>query len=317
MPNLADDVLAGYRALRESVGRVDIDDVRFFALVGADRIGWLQGQVTQDLSGREVGSFCDACLCSPTGQLLADLRVWFAEDRVLIAVPGSQAEALQRRVATAVVLEVVELEELGLPRYSVQGPMADSWASSRFGVVADGGSAGVLRVGEIWLLRSDRVGHPGWDVLGDAEPTPEIPNVGAEATCVASLEAGRPLPGADTHSRTLPPELGPAFESSHVSYQKGCYTGQEVLMRIHSRGHTNKTWCGLLCDGPVSAGDSVSHPARDDAGTVTRSAWSPALGWIAGATLRNEAANDGDVVAVKTGAGVVRAVVRSMPLWPR
>lgn len=314
MPNISHEVLAGYRALRESVGRVDIDDFRFFELAGADRIDWLQGQITQDLSALAVGSSCQACLCTPTGQLLADLRIWAAEDRLVLAAAACQAEAVERRVEMAVVLEDVELRPLSGPQYSVQGPMADHWLASRFGIDVSLAPGDVHQADGVWVLRSDRVGGPGWDVVGDGEPSPELPSVSAEAVRIASLEAGIPVPGVDTHSRTLPPELGPAYESSRISYRKGCYTGQEVLMRIHSRGHTNKTWMGLVCEGPVDSGDSVSHPARSDAGTITRSAWSPEMGWIAGAELRNEAATAGDLVVVQTASGPVRAVVRAMPL---
>ncbi|MFQ3586795.1 MAG: glycine cleavage T C-terminal barrel domain-containing protein [Fimbriimonadaceae bacterium] len=316
MPHISDEGLAGYRALRESVGRVNIDDSVFFELTGADRVEWLQGQITQDLSGLTSGSSGQACLCSPTGQLLADLRIWAADDRLLIAVADSQAESVERRVEMAVVLEDVELARLTGPWYSVQGPMADHWVASRFGIDVAQTPGDVHRSDGVWILRSDRVGGPGWDVVGHGGPSPEIPNVPDEAVRIASLEAGIPVPGVDTHARTLPPELGSAFESSRISYRKGCYTGQEVLMRIHSRGHTNRTWSGLICEGPVASGDAVSHPSRPDAGTVTRSAWSPALGWIAGAELRNEAANDGDTVEVRTGSGPVRAVVRRMPLRP-
>ena len=57
-----------------------------------------------------------------------------------------------------------------------------------------------------------------------------------------SLERKMPNWLYDIQSKTLPPELGPAIDERFVSYDKGCYTGQEVLQRIHSRGHTNRTW---------------------------------------------------------------------------
>ncbi|MFX6234584.1 tRNA-modifying protein YgfZ, partial [Acinetobacter baumannii] len=66
------------------------------------------------------------------------------------------------------------------------------------------------------------------------------------------LRAGNPRLGGDTTQKTLPPELGPAFESRTVSYTKGCYMGQEVLMRIHSRGHTNRTWVCLTSAEPLT-----------------------------------------------------------------
>lgn len=123
-----------------------------------------------------------------------------------------------------------------------------------------------------------------------------------------------PTFGVDTDSKTLPPELGPAFEAQHVSYKKGCYTGQEVLMRIQSRGHTNKTWMALAAERPLESGAVVGHSSRPDAGVVTSSCFSPEFGYVAGAMLRNEAASQGETVVVRNADGDVEAKVYSMPL---
>jgi folate-binding protein YgfZ len=114
--------------------------------------------------------------------------------------------------------------------------------------------------------------------------------------------------------KTLPPEMGPAFEARNISYSKGCYTGQEVLMRIHSRGHTNKTWMALVSDEPIPIGASLAHGKRDDAGVVTSSGESPQFGYIAGAMLRNEAAFDGERVRVNGESRSFEAEVRPFPL---
>jgi len=126
----------------------------------------------------------------------------------------------------------------------------------------------------------------------------------------ARIELGIPKRSFDYTEKTLPPELGLAFEKKFISYNKGCYTGQEVLMRIHSRGHTNKTWVGLLLDQPVQAGSIVSHESREDAGVITSAAISPEFGPIASAMLRNEASQDGEEVSVQG----VKGIVRQMPI---
>ena len=124
------------------------------------------------------------------------------------------------------------------------------------------------------------------------------------------LEMGIPLRARDYTDKTLPPELGPAFEAKHVSYNKGCYTGQEVLMRIHSRGHTNKTWVGLILEAPVEVGASVLHAGKESAGVITSATISSEFGPIAAAMLRNEVAQEGAEVTVQG----VRGVVRQMPI---
>jgi folate-binding protein YgfZ len=63
-----------------------------------------------------------------------------------------------------------------------------------------------------------------------------------------SLERKMPNWDYDVQHKTLPPELGAIIDERFVSYNKGCYTGQEVLQRIHSRGHTNRTWTVVKSD---------------------------------------------------------------------
>jgi folate-binding protein YgfZ len=129
------------------------------------------------------------------------------------------------------------------------------------------------------------------------------------------LEAGIPLWGIDMDDRVLPPEMGPHFEAEHISYAKGCYTGQEILMRMHSRGHANRTWVGLVAVAPVDAGSRVVYEGGDS-GIVTSVAPSPMLGFIAAAMLRKEATKPGEMVSVITPSATVRAEVRPMPLLP-
>src|SRR5690606_34980920 len=128
---------------------------------------------------------------------------------------------------------------------------------------------------QILVLRSNRNGLGGWDLLlpVSAEAPIEKLNKNFESILedafnVARLEAENPKYGTDMDAKTLPPEMGPYFVSRTVSYTKGCYTGQEVLQRIHSRGHTNKTWMGIYCDGPVSAEDKV-FSGNKEVGVIT------------------------------------------------
>ena len=85
-------------------------------------------------------------------------------------------------------------------------------------------------------------------------------------------------------------------------------------MRIKSRGHTNRSWVGLVSDEPLEVGANVRHPKRSDAGEVTSAAFSPANGFIGAAMLRIEAALPGGTVTVETQNGPVEAEVREMPI---
>ncbi len=278
--------------MQQSVGLLSLPDVTVFALGGEDRKGWLQGQVTQDLRDLQIGSRVVACICAPTGQLLAIVDI-FADVNTLYLVTA-QPEIVRQRVQNFVILEEVQLETVADGIVSYQGPDATKFLSKSF----DLPNTDILRTDEFLLLRNDRTGSGGWDAVQLAEtPLPKADKVPEVAVLLASLEAGYPVFGIDINEKTLPPELGPTFERLTVSYRKGCYAGQEVLHRIHSRGHTNKTWMGLLCDHPVKAGDQVVW-REEVVGTITRAGQSPRYGAIAAATLKNKAAIEGLLVTI-------------------
>jgi folate-binding protein YgfZ len=320
---ISEQALRDYDRLRDDCGLIRLPGLGLIQMTGDDRKGWLQGQVTNNVRRLESGNFAAFCFSAPTGHLLAVVDAWAVTDRFLMTCAREALPAVLSRVEQMVVLEDVEASDAGeaYTLLSIQGPSA----SRRLGELVQLPSldAGESRMDDtrIYCLRSDRTGLGGWDVwvpneAVDARRTLEeaFEPIGAEAYNVARLEAGVPMFGADMNERTLPPEMGPAFEARHVSYNKGCYVGQEVLMRIHSRGHTNRTWVGLVAEGPLEIGGQVVHPTRKDAGVVTSAVFSPDYGHIGAAMLRNEVAHDGELVRILTERGEVEAEVRQMPI---
>jgi folate-binding protein YgfZ len=256
----------------------------------------------------------DFCLCRPTGQVLAPCRAWTDGDRLLIGTQAGRVAAFLERVELMVVMEDVVARAMAreFEPLCLQGPGAQSVAEEAIGLQAEGCIA----------LDSDRCGSGGVDVwtpnasvrrrLLESLRSRRAPIASLE---IARIEAGRPVFGLDIDDRTLPPELGPDFERRHMSYVKGCYVGQEVLMRIHSRGHTNRTWAGLLAEAPLRPGLQVCAAGDGQAvGRVTSAAISPKLGPIAAAMLRKVAAEPGTPVRVEADSGLVAAEVRRLPL---
>jgi folate-binding protein YgfZ len=320
---LAAEILESFDRLRGDCALLEPDDVAMIEIRGEDRKGWLQGQATNDLKQLDIGAASAFCVCSPTGQILAVCDIWGLRDRFLVTCDRSSVAAFMNRVDQMVVMEDVVARDISADYslLSVQGPNASR--NLQHLIVLPTLDAGDSQAGdrEVVTLRSNRTGLGGWDVLvpkSDRKTAKSIRQtfslVVPEAFEIARIEAGIPAAGRDWDARTLPPELGPAFEARHVNYKKGCYTGQEILMRIHSRGHTNRTWVALLSEHPLEAGKAVSHSRRKDAGVVTSACFSPDYGYIAGAMLRNEAVLEGDAVRVETTAGHVDAEVRHMPV---
>lgn len=314
---------ASYDLLRVSSGRYELTNSCLIELTGDDRRAWLQGQVTNDLRKVQVGDSRAFCMCSPTGQMIAACDMWSLLDRFLIRAHRQSLEPILQRVQQMVVMESVEARDL-TPTYkliSVQGPEATRDLKEILDLPLLDAAVTEYEGAEVCCLRSNRTGLGGWDLLLPIDAKKAIKKLEAAFSVVteaafdaARLEAGVPRFGVDMNEKTLPPEMGSAFERRHISYTKGCYTGQEVLMRLHSRGHTNKTWMGLVSDQPMKAGQALGHQKKEDVGVITSSADSPQFGFIAGAMLRNEAAFDGEVVRVLGDEGVFEAEVRPFPL---
>jgi folate-binding protein YgfZ len=309
---------AAYKLITETCGLCRLPHLSLVELTGADRKEWLQGQATNDLRKLEIGGSIETCICTPTGQLLANCTIWSLPDRFLIAVPIQAVEAFLRRVEMMVIMEDVEARHVqNIEWVSVQGPSSTEEVGKLLGTGDLGPGVVIVGGAEVTLLPTKWTQAGGWDFIfqkGTDAISSHFPAASTEAFDVARLEAGQPIFSGDMNEKTLPPEMGPAFEARNISYEKGCYTGQEVLMRIHSRGHTNRSWVGLLLESGVQRGDTISHASREDAGVITSRAYSPRLGFIGAAMLRNEAAVEGDVVTVNTKGGAVRAEVRNMPL---
>ena len=140
--------------------------------------------------------------------------------------------------------------------------------------------------------------------------------VGVQALEVLRIEAGIPRYGVDMDEENLLLETG--LEHA-VSFDKGCYLGQETIERIHSRGHVNKNLVGILPEGaqPLTPGDPV-YVQDNQVGMVTSSTFSPtlkrplALGYV-----KREFTAPGTEVSVRRKGDSTRATISSLPFYSR
>jgi folate-binding protein YgfZ len=134
--------------------------------------------------------------------------------------------------------------------------------------------------GAEFLIRRDAV-VALWDLLASAAQTRGGAPIGYRAVNMLRLEAGIPWFGADFDDRHIPHEA--ALEQSHISYIKGCYTGQEIVERVRSRGHVNRRRTGLKFARaePPPPGSTILS-AGTEVGNVTSAASSPQLGCAIG-----------------------------------
>jgi folate-binding protein YgfZ len=295
---------ATYTQVAEYAGWLDLTDCGVMRLFGADRLRFLQGQTTNDLRDLREGQGVYTAFCTPTGQLLSDGYVLEAEDGFLLVLPAETWGEISARLSEAIILDDVVLMPLqeGVGLLSVQGSAADE-VLEEIGLDAPpheplAHHVRLWQKAEIRLVRNDRTGFGGVDLLVPYAVMEELQTALVATAClpiddalatVLRYEAGIPQAGVDWGERTLAAEMGEPFIRRHISYTKGCYVGQEVLMRIHARGHTNRSWVPLQVQGEIlpPRGTPLAAPDRADVGWITGAVHSPALeGAILGVGLR-------------------------------
>jgi folate-binding protein YgfZ len=291
-----------YRELREGAGLVDRSERAALEVRGPDAAEFLQGQVTNDVLGLEVGQGCYAAMLNPKGRVLADMRIVSAEPgRFLIDTESTALEAVLRDLRMYKIGRQVEVADI--PERSVVsliGQRSEDVAGSGLGarLPLDEHSLQPL-AGGAFAVRTNL----GVDVIADSDQVAEVRerllSAGAQpasldAAEIVRIESGRPRHGIDMTEDNLPAEAGIVERS--VSFTKGCYVGQEPVARMHYKGHPNRHLRGLRLSEPADRGASLFASDRE-VGRVTSAALSPALGHIALALVRREVM-PGDEVSV-------------------
>lgn len=310
---------ASYEQVADYAGWLNLTEWGTVRLLGTDRQRFLQTQTTNDLRPLTRGTGVHTAFCSPTGHLLSDAVVLETGEDYLLILPPETFGTITQRLSEAIILDDVALMPLqeGLGLLSVQGTRA-SEVLEEIGIEPP--PAGELnhatrlwQSAEVLGVWHDRTGFGGLDLLVPYPIMEEFQTALIATECfpipeslweVLRYEAGIPRYGIDMDERTLAPELGQPFERTHISYTKGCYTGQEVLMRIHARGHTNRTWVPLRVKGTElpPRGTSLSAGDRAEVGWLTGAVVSPALGGaiLAWGFVRNAYIAPGTPLTVQT-----------------
>jgi folate-binding protein YgfZ len=214
------------------VGVLALGDRAIISVSGDDARDWLQGQLTNQLEGIEPGGSCYAFVLTLKGRILADVYALFREDGVWLDVPAGQVEALLERLDRYIIMEDVDLEvREDLHVIAAQGPRA--------GELAEGGwPADRLGVGGMqWVVSKDELDSERERLSARSEEL-EGGWVSNQAWNDAHVLFGRPRFGVDFGEWTYPQESG--LNPVAVSFNKGCYIGQETVVMLENRGKAPK-----------------------------------------------------------------------------
>jgi folate-binding protein YgfZ len=295
--------MTGYDAVKKTTGIADRSGEARFRVTGPDRVTWLQGLLTNDIAALTPGTGCYAAYLTPQGRMLADLRVLLLDrgsgDEVILDVPAVSREPVFERLTTFIIMEDVVLDDVTdtLARVAVHGPQAFEVLSATLAGADDARAlpehASISarfgdRMIDVIIAGSRDLGVTGYDVYIDTAAKADLlaalqaagaTPIDSEAWHTLRLEAGRPLFGVDMTTDTIPLEAG--IEDRAISFTKGCYVGQEIIIRVMHRGHGRvaRKLVGLEAETltastPIYAGDR-------EIGRVTSAAFSPARNrWI-------------------------------------
>lgn len=282
-----------YRAAHESAVVVDRSSQGKMAFAGADRASFLHALLTNDIARLTKGTGAYSAYLTPQGRMISDMRVIETGERMLLDVEGEVAGQLAERFDTLIFSEDVRVENVtaDLAEIGVHGPTAAAAIERASGIAVarlEHQYDNLVESG-ITIVRDDAFGMTGFDMYVDrchAEGlrrklieagTNEIEDETAE---VLRIEAGRPRFGVDMDTETIPLEAG--IEERAISFTKGCYVGQEVIIRVLHRGHGRiaRKLVGLIvaAGSTPSRGDAILAAGGQPVGEVTSAAFSPLVG---------------------------------------
>ncbi len=260
-----------------------------FRLTGADRVRYLNGQVTNDIRNLVPGSATYALVTDHKAHILADIYVHAEGDALLVDAEAHLREALSARLERYIIADDVEVTDL----------TEDFQLWHAFGPASVGRGS----------IVADRVGEPGIDFwLPSGAPEPHFPGAQLSDADFEALRILRHIPRnpAELNETTFPAEVG--LQARAISFSKGCYIGQEVISRIQSTGkmpRTLVTWSAWAdCDPAALVGQTLSAPEAMDKiiGSITSATTDPRTGRPVGLGFLKQSAGIVDSALLGCGA---------------
>jgi folate-binding protein YgfZ len=294
-------------------------------VTGRDRIEWLNGLLTNDLKSREGPRACPALWLTPQGRMITDLVVLELGDQTWLDVPAPLAAALAERFDRMIFAEDARVTDASseLTSTGVYGKEAIALLREALKQNSTGGAAAdpsALAIGHAQqdglVIATHAIGSglPGVHVYqsyANAQRFEETMLVGRRrlddhAATVLRVERGIPEFLVDTSEETIPLEAG---LDDTISHTKGCYVGQEIIVRIRDRAHGRvaRKLVGLaLQDAAVPRVPQAVTSDGRQAGRVTSAVMSAVVGHpIALATLLRDFTEPGTSVVLEDGTPAV------------
>jgi len=326
---------SAYQAARQRAASIDRSHRGRLLVRGKDRASYLQGLLTNDIVALTEGTGCYAAYLTAQGRMISDLWIYELGDVIMIDLPGiATKDTVLAKLDQFIFSEDVQLGDVtdAFAQIAVVGPESARIVSTLLGerierlaaLPEHGCLRGSIDGGPAIVTRVTDTGEPGFDVYVERErvgafkaalAAADVVDADAATADVLRVEAGVPAFHHDMDEETIPLEAG--IEPRAISLTKGCYVGQEVIIRVLHRGHGRvaRKLVGLTIDGAnVPARGSIVTGAEKEIGEITSSVRSIALDRpIALAYLHRDFLEPGTTVSVNG----TNALVTPLPFVAR
>lgn len=283
---------------------------------GPDRVSWLQGMVSNDVSRLRAGQGCLAAHLSPQGKIVALMAVLADEDRLWILSDYRADRSLVEKLDRLLIMEDAMLsdESATVRTWTLAGEDPARLLESTLGAVPDATYDHRVARG-VRVLKTPL----GFDLVVPGSDSPDLERRLTQAGAARgdslgwaelSIERGIPRWGVDVDESVTLPEIG----EDAIDYEKGCYIGQEVVAKIRYIGHVNRTLRGLRIDGErVPQPGPILKDGRE-AGRLTSAVRSERLDGVIGlGFLKRGSDAPGTAVEIPQEGGPQKAVVVELP----
>jgi folate-binding protein YgfZ len=321
------DPSAEFRHVRESVALIDKNYRAYLAFTGPDRVRYLNAILTNNVKDLSSGQGNVSLLLNPQGHILAEIETNALPDKLFCVSYAMIRERLIEWLDKYIIMDDVTLtdETHRFGTLALEGPKAAALVREISGVdigplrefsSMDGAvdaipcrivkrSPGGIAGAEFVVPQENLAAL--WQVLLEAARSHGGGPMGYAALSGLRLAQGVPWFGYDFGEKQIPHEAG--LQDSHISYTKGCYTGQEIVERVRSRGQVNRQRVGLVFSGDAvpQAGSPLMMDGKE-VGYVTRAAkaWDSVPARVLGmGYVRREAGAPGTVLQCANGAARV------------
>ena len=325
LPSDFGDWRAEYRFAREFVAVLDKNYRAYLSFAGPDRVRYLNAILTNDIKALKTGEGAVSLFLNPQGRIQAEIETYAEAERLFCVSFAMIREKLIPALDHYIIMDDVTLTD-ETARYgtlALEGPRAATIAKKLANIDMEilpelGGREFKIDSIPCRVVKRSLGGVPSAEFVCEQSQLPALWNLlletakangggpaGYTALNALRLETGSPWFGYDFGEKQIPHEAG--LEKSHISYTKGCYTGQEIVERVRSRGQVNRVRSLFrLSSSNLPAADTAIQFEGKEVGYVTRAAESPAFqSVIAMGYIRREQSVPGTEVQIDGASAAV------------